>query len=1086
MTEAPASGAMAQSAQHAPAQASLLDTWPRAMTVPERARAVQAGYATEPAAARRAAARARVRMWQEVPGLESREAFERRLSLFGIQGVQQLRDVLSAAVIQEAPAWVRDIFAAYGDAADPFPGMRAELAEKLAANASGTWQLALDSLAEPLFARKLAEHGDAVRQEASGRGARAEVELILGARPKGMYRYLAGAFVLRMHLIERNSPGIWDFPAHLTDFLSQPNFLGLAGRYPVLARALAGAVDAWARAQTQLARRYLADRDLIAALPGMPGTGFTLAEVSPWLGDPHRGLQTVHLLTGADGSRVIYKPTDCRVFDRLSALLAWVSSEDARLGFRVPAAVVRDGYGWVEYVSRQPCDAAAEVPAFYQRMGSMIAIAWLLGASDLHSDNLIACGSDPVMVDLESAVGVRAGDYPWTRGRFAQAMMTGSVLGTGLLPALVKTNTVDPVDLSGVGARGGQRLTLDAWVDAGTTKMHMGSIEVEQSLLPCAPYRPGVAPVQASDFAADIEAGFRKTCLMFLNKQSRLVSDSALLRNFGDSRYRVLLRSTAIYAQIGNNLNHPDLLAEGADRDRHLDHMLTDHIGDAAGERIGEAERASIDCGDIPYFAVEGNSRDLLANDSTLIPDYFEVSPAEALLERVATLNADEINRQTWFLRTSLVTSDLNRHPDDDFFITCCSQVPGEVASGAIFTEAITKISARIMELRYDDHPGGIAWPSIRSVQGRDWQIVPVGNSLYDGTAGIALYLALAADLLGDAQLASVARRCLEPLIREVREGEAAKLGAYEGAAGQLYALTCLEQVSGEDYCELKQKLLHLIRDGAAHDVVLDVIGGIAGAGLVIANCIERLPAELALEAARACAERIKAAKIETGDGIVSWAAAGEPSLTGFAHGAAGISLACSALGALLDDDDLHVLSVRAQNFESTHFHAEQQSWADLRPAMMTTSHPDGSVARVNAWCNGAAGIGMARCLAAARDIGHGVQEGRTRTVEQDIRTALGAARLDGLGNSHCLCHGDLGVMELHFAASRLDGLGEEREYGNRIAAMVARQVIEDGPVCGVPPGIVIPGLMSGLAGIGLGLLRGSGRDVPNVLALTL
>ena len=822
-------GAIADASHHEPAQTSLLDTWPRAMSVLERARAAQAGHATEPAAARRAAARVRVRMWQELPGLESQEAFERRLSLLGIQGVRQLEDLLGSDLVQESPTWVTDIFAAYGDAADPFPDMRAELAEKLVANEPDTWRLALNSLVEPLFARKLAEHGNAVRQEASARGARDEIELILSSRPKGMYRYLAGAFVLRMHLIERSSPGTRNFSAYLTELLSRPNFLGLLGRYPVLARALAGAVDTWAYAETQLAWRYLVDRDLIAALPGMPAGRFTLAAVSPWLGDPHRGLQTVHMLTGADGSRVIYKPTDCRIFHRLRALLAWVRSEDPQLGFRVPTAVVRDGYGWVEYVPREPCGTAAGVAAFYQRMGSMIAIAWLLGASDLHSDNLIACGPDPVMVDLESAVGVRAGDSPWTQGRLFQRMMTGSVLGTGLLPTLVTTNTENPIDLSGIGARAGQRLTLDAWRDAGTTKMHKGSIEVEHPMLPCVPYRPGVALVQASDFAADIEAGFKKTCLLFLNRQSQLMSDSALLRNFGESRYRLVLRSTAAYAQIANDLNHPDLLSDGADRDRHLDYMLTGYIGDAAGEKIGQAERASIDRGDIPYFAVEGNSRDLCVDDSTLIPDYFEISPADALLERVATLNADEIDRQTWYLRTSLITSDLNRRAEDGFFLTCCSRVPDEVVSVGTFTEAITRISERLMALRCDGGTEGIAWPSIRSVRGRDWQVIPGGNTLYDGTAGIALFLVLAGDLLRDSQLVSVARRCLEPMIREVQRGEVARLGAYEGAAGQLYALTCLEKASRADYSDLKQKLLCMIRDHAPHDVILDVIGGIAG-----------------------------------------------------------------------------------------------------------------------------------------------------------------------------------------------------------------------------------------------------------------
>ena len=42
------------------------------------------------------------------------------------------------------------------------------------------------------------------------------------------------------------------------------------------------------------------------------------------------------------------------------------------------------------------------------------------------------------------------------------------------------------------------------------------------------------------------------------------------------------------------------------------------------------------------------------------------------------------------------------------------------------------------------------------------------------------------------------------------------------------------------------------------------------------------------------------------------------------------------------------------------------------------------------------------------------------------------------------------------------------------------------GALCGIPKGIETPGLMTGLAGIGLGLLQLAGDEVVDVLTLTL
>jgi lantibiotic modifying enzyme len=109
------------------------------------------------------------------------------------------------------------------------------------------------------------------------------------------------------------------------------------------------------------------------------------------------------------------------------------------------------------------------------------------------------------------------------------------------------------------------------------------------------------------------------------------------------------------------------------------------------------------------------------------------------------------------------------------------------------------------------------------------------------------------------------------------------------------------------------------------------------------------------------------------------------------------------------------------------------------------------------AWCHGAPGIGL----------------------------ALQTTMAQGFGRNHSLCHGDLGNLELLLQASEVLDTPYWRVQANRIAAMVIESFGRHGYLCGVPLGVEVPGLMTGLAGIGYELLRlAEPQRVPAVLVL--
>jgi hypothetical protein len=117
-------------------------------------------------------------------------------------------------------------------------------------------------------------------------------------------------------------------------------------------------------------------------------------------------------------------------------------------------------------------------------------------------------------------------------------------------------------------------------------------------------------------------------------------------------------------------------------------------------------------------------------------------------------------------------------------------------------------------------------------------------------------------------------------------------------------------------------------------------------------------------------------------------------------------------------------------------------------------------------WCHGMAGI----VLAGTPD---------TDDVERFIR--LLAGRRPTLDMS--LCHGELGVLEaLTVCARDHEEAAVARARGT---AFLLGALEKFGPCCGTPDGVPVPGLLTGLAGIGYGLLRlGFAQGVPSPLLL--
>ena len=100
----------------------------------------------------------------------------------------------------------------------------------------------------------------------------------------------------------------------------------------------------------------------------------------------------------AEKGSFYYKPRDCRTDVLFGQIVDRWFSDIAR----VPRCIPGPDYAFCQNISAAPASTEAEAGRYFRNLGGLCALFQMFGASDLHSENLIAQGVYPVLVDMET------------------------------------------------------------------------------------------------------------------------------------------------------------------------------------------------------------------------------------------------------------------------------------------------------------------------------------------------------------------------------------------------------------------------------------------------------------------------------------------------------------------------------------------------------------------------------------------------------------------------------------------------------------------------------------------------------------
>jgi class II lanthipeptide synthase len=363
-----------------------------------------------------------------------------------------------------------------------------------------------------------------------------------------------------------------------------------------------------------------------------------------------------------------------------------------------------------------------------------------------------------------------------------------------------------------------------------------------------------------------------------------------------------------------------------------------------------------------------------------------------------------------------------------------------------------------------------------------------LGEELYDGTSGIALFLAQLHCVTGDEKARTTA---LGAIRHALRAAEARPVGAgsglYTGATGVALVAAAVAALLDED--ELAAGALRVVTRMARApkaDPGFDVLSGRAGAivGLLAVHALIEKPRVLQL--ALRLADELVATASQTDHGW-SWRTEGplaHPDLLGLSHGAAGAAHAFLELHDITGDAAFRDGAEGALAYEASWFDARTQNWPDLREERRRLARGHAATFRTQ-WCHGAPGIALVR-LRAAEVLGTEPYAAQARLALQTTVTNTDAAAADET-LSWCLCHGLAGNVDVLLEGRRRLDRASGGQLPEALAAIGIDSHIGRGLPwpCGIPvPGREVPGLMLGLAGIGYFFLRMACPAVPSVLLL--
>lgn len=497
-------------------------------------------------------------------------------------------------------------------------------------------------------------------------------------------------------------------------------------------------------------------------------------------GDLHSGRSVS--IVNTTKLKLVYKPRNALNEQMLEELyLLSLKFLKRNINFRYPLYFNGKDYLWQEYVEYDTCKSIEEVKDFYYKCGIYLAIFYVLGSSDLHYENLVACGEHPMFIDLETLIN---GSFNTNSAQQRYRDMNSSVLHTAMLPIIDNSSTFD-INMSAL------------FTGNNISKTMYGTVLIEDEendwVFKSVPYQVQSTSnivtlngkvVGVNYVIEDLIQGFRDTLTSMVNNKASFMN---IFKDevYSSMKIRQLLRPTRVYSKFLSASQNPEALKSIELYESIFDILLDNFKVGKYGYLRVEKEIELLKMGYIPSFHAYYNDSSLYCQNDLICENYFCESPQSSIINKLSSLDASLIDYQTRLIKFSLATTFDEKSIFKKIHIPHNNMYWNK-------KELIDKIDSylvhyldNLIEVNNDE-----ATMQVLSIQKDKIQIKLMSSGLYDD-GGTILLLALYGKKYNP-RIENISKKFLESLISQYRfnkltKNERVNFSVFSGQGGLIY-----------------------------------------------------------------------------------------------------------------------------------------------------------------------------------------------------------------------------------------------------------------------------------------------------------
>ena len=809
-----------------------------------------------------------------------------------------------------------------------------------------------------------------------------------------------------------------------------------------------------------------------------------LVHISMSGGDTHVRCRNVSTMIFENG-RLVYKPHSLKSEAAFQVLLGKLNEHlDEESRIRLTKIVAEEDYGWTEFIEHTPVSNDGDAKVFFRKSGILLALLYICNATDFHFENVIASGTDPIPIDLETLFHCQPADKDHDKDREGGYMNTlrffgRSVHSIGLLPSYINfrgsDGKVKPLSVGGMSGSAAQKSPFSTYrlENLGSDEVSMVRSEYDIGSSNNSAVLDDIE-LDPRNYSGYITDGFTDAYRIALAHRDEL--KELVLKLFADTRNRIVLKATFAYSNLLNISTHPDF-----QRSEIFAKLLFSRMGLVKpAEDFIDYEIDSLLHRNVPIYYADFTKRRLISGDGRIFNNVFEHSPQEEFIDKVDHLSEHDLEMQTDLIKTSYfirnmaadhTAVDLHKIPvfrakDEDLLRTA-----SEIGDYLIDHRSIGGVNHKGKRDRF------LIGCEIERTDHEDWTTVMSDFNFYNGASGAALFLRYLGRATGEKKYTDAAYELIEPIISVMEAGNfnyEKNVGAHTGIAGYFYVLNKFAEIDDDDGLrQLMKDSLSKITELAAEETkcFFDLISGVSGAlavttGLTADSSDSELR-ELALKTSGELLDILRSRTLRDGELIAE-----NIEYSGFAHGIAGAIPYIYRYYRQSGSEEALDLFRKLLTYERTRF---RQTENGTIKGWLSAEH-EGSITA--SWCHGTPGFLSARLILR--------QEGYTDDeTEAEIAAAVELMKRDSIGTTLTSCHGDLGNLAI--LRKYADMYGDNKLYRQCTStfAELYNKYASKAKDSSEMTCQKYNGIMLGLSGIGYSCLRETDDSIPDHLWLT-